>query len=107
MSRYQIINFLNLLVLITSSLIPERFTIDFAETLSSILDEHPSLRAMIIRPLPRPGPGPFGAGLTILTVSFSSLISTSWVDFQVFIPAIHACNGYTGCALQGDASLPN
>lgn len=43
--------------------------IEFSQTLSDILDANSGLRAMVIRPLPRPGPGPFGASLSILQVN--------------------------------------
>lgn len=55
--------------LLKVTFILERFIIEFSQTLSDILDANSGLRAMVIRPLPRPGPGPFGASLSILQVN--------------------------------------
>ncbi len=44
--------------------------IDFTGTLTDILDANAGLRAMVVRPLPRPGPGPFGAFLPTLQVVY-------------------------------------
>ncbi len=45
--------------------------IDFAQTLSEILDSNVGMRAMVIRPLPKPGPLPFGDDLKTLQVPAS------------------------------------
>ncbi len=87
---------------------PEHLTIEFSTTLSDILDANSGLRAMIIRPLPRPGPGPFGAGLTLLTVRDSCKIIVTCVHFfALLILALYACNGYEGRACPCDASFSN
>jgi hypothetical protein len=43
---------------------------DFTQTVTDILDANQGLKAIIIRPLPRPGPGKFGSGLEVLQVEF-------------------------------------
>ncbi len=45
--------------------------IDFTTSLTAILDSNPGMRAMVIRPLPRPGPGEFGACVQVLQVTRS------------------------------------
>ena len=52
------------------SLLVERFMIEFSTSLTSILDAHPNLRAVVIRPLPRPGSAIERSGLPTLEVSF-------------------------------------
>jgi hypothetical protein len=41
---------------------------DFTQTVTDILDANQGLRAIVIRPLPRPGPGAFGSSMDVLQV---------------------------------------
>jgi len=61
---------------------PERFMMDFSQTLTEILDSRPGLRAIVVRPIPRLGQGAFGSELVILQGCFwLYCIHTFYRDF--------------------------
>ncbi len=65
--------------------------LDFSETLTNILDANQDLRAIVIRPLPQPGPGPFNfASLPNLQVrsylynQCKTLVRVFWTQILFF-----------------------
>lgn len=48
--------------------LPERFMMDFAQTLREILDAHSGLRAVVMRPLNRSGPAAYKGDLSVIQV---------------------------------------
>jgi hypothetical protein len=86
---------------------PEGTVIDFTQNLTSMLDANPGLRAMVFRPLPRPGPVELGAGIPCVcflgrevsddVIPFFILSSMPWIPriqeskFYLILQSMNQC----------------
>ena len=59
--------------------------IDFSRTLREILDAYPSVRAIVVRPLLRTGPGSYTGDLSVLQVLNLLLFKAYFLPFDLVL----------------------